>query len=57
MSLENRLEALQRRHRELHEKIEKLEDSPSVDDIEIQALKREKLSLKDSIAMLQTQTR
>ena len=53
MSLENLIKAQKLRHVALHEKIEALEGHPSVDDLELRALKREKLLLKDEIKALQ----
>jgi len=55
MSTVNRIEALKRRHGALHDQIEDLASSPAADDLELQALKREKLALKDDIAQLEAQ--
>ena len=55
MSVESRLESLKRTHSALHDEITDLEAIPSADNLEIQALKRKKLSLKDNIAALEAQ--
>ena len=55
MSFESRLESLKRSHSALHDEITDLEAAPSADNLEIQALKRRKLSLKDNIVALEAQ--
>ena len=50
-AMEQRLEELRARHRELDQTIEDLK-SGGGDDIRIMALKREKLRIKDSIVWL-----
>ncbi|WP_038036296.1 YdcH family protein [Thermopetrobacter sp. TC1] len=52
MSLEAHIRELEARRQRLKEKIAELMAHPSVDDIEIARLKREKLHLKDEIARL-----
>jgi hypothetical protein len=44
------LDALRIKHRELDEKIQKIENHPGSSDTEITQLKREKLLLKEQIA-------
>jgi hypothetical protein len=55
MSLEAHIRELEARRQQLKEKIAELMSHPSVDDIEIARLKREKLHLKDEIARLRRQ--
>jgi hypothetical protein len=43
------LDALSRKHRELDRKIKELQESESVDDLEISRLKQERLRVKDEI--------
>jgi hypothetical protein len=52
MSLTSHLEELQRKHGDLDRQIEQTAASPSSDNLEILALKRRKLALKDEIAKL-----
>jgi hypothetical protein len=56
MSLETHLAELERRHRALEAEIADARSHPSVDDLQIVALKRRKLLVKDEIARLQTDT-
>jgi hypothetical protein len=51
MSIEGRIEALERKHKELHNRIEALE-AERAPDVYITPLKREKLLLKDEITKL-----
>lgn len=51
MSTEARIESLQRKHKELHTRIEAMRVL-SMPDTEITALKLEKLRIKDEIAKL-----
>jgi hypothetical protein len=53
MSIEAHLAELQRRHRALEAEINEARAHPSVDDLQIVALKRRKLLVKDEIARLQ----
>ncbi len=55
MSLEAHIRELEAKRQQLKEKIAELMSHPSVDDIEIARLKREKLHLKDEIARLKRQ--
>ena len=52
MSLESHLAELERRHQALQREIEEALAHPAVDDLEIVALKRRKLQLKDQIVRL-----
>jgi hypothetical protein len=51
MSIEGRLESLERRRKELHDKVEALEAEKAPEKY-ITPLKRQKLQLKDDIAHL-----
>ena len=53
MSIEAHLAELERRHRALEAEIADARAHPSVDDLQIVALKRRKLLVKDEIARLQ----
>ena len=57
MSLANHLEELQRRHGEIDRQIDEALLHPSVDDLEIAALKRRKLAIKDELEKLRKETR
>lgn len=46
---EHHLDALNRKHHDLDTQIKALQESSSVDDIEMQKLKQEKLRVKDEI--------
>lgn len=46
---QSHLDALSRKHRELDRKIRELQESESVDDLEISRLKQERLRVKDEI--------
>ena len=50
MSIEAHVEELQRRHRALETEIAEDHAHPSIDDLEIVALKRRKLLVKDELA-------
>ena len=52
MTTEGHVAALERRHRELEEKIEEAMQSVRRDDLHISALKRKKLEVKDELAKL-----
>jgi hypothetical protein len=52
-SLKKRLEELSAEHRELDETIARKSQDSSVDQIEIQRLKKRKLALKDEIARVE----
>ncbi len=51
--LQDRRAALATRHAALDEEIRALENNPSADDLQMQALKKRKLALKDEIAALE----
>ena len=53
MSIQTHLAELQRRHRALEAEINEARAHPSIDDLQIVALKRRKLLVKDEIAWLQ----
>lgn len=48
------LDTLRSKHRDLDAEIEKLSQSPGVDDLELKRLKSEKLHLKEEIARFET---
>lgn len=52
MSLEERIETLKAKHQALEAAIEAESNRPQPDDIEISALKRQKLKIKDEIVAL-----
>jgi hypothetical protein len=52
MSLANHLEELQRKHGDIERELDEALLHPSVDDLEIAALKRRKLAIKDEIEKL-----
>lgn len=54
MSLEERIDALRNKHRHLDRVIEREENRPHPDDVELHALKKRKLRIKDEIAALTT---
>jgi hypothetical protein len=56
MSIEAHLAELERRHRALEAEINEAQAHPSIDDLQIVALKRRKLRVKDEIARLQSDT-
>ena len=47
------LEELKKRHRELDDQIVALDEDPTSDQLQIQRLKRQKLTLKDKISHLE----
>lgn len=53
MSLDERIEALRSKHRALEAAIDSENNRPHPDDIEINRLKKQKLSIKDEIAGLE----
>lgn len=55
MSTEGHIESLARRHRELDRKIEAEMAQLNHDDLQIAALKRKKLEIKDELARLQAE--
>ncbi|WP_336390106.1 YdcH family protein [Paracoccus alcaliphilus] len=52
MSVASHVEELRRKHRVLSEAVEKAQSSPGTNDLEIVAMKREKLRLKEQISRL-----
>lgn len=52
MSVEGRMDSLRQKHQDLHRRIESLEASPAADDLEIAALKKQKLALKDEMTTM-----
>lgn len=54
MALEAHVEELSAKHRNLDKLIQEEQSRPSVDDIRIHELKRQKLILKDRLAQLQS---
>ncbi len=57
MSLQNHLNALERRHSALDREIERELVRPAADDSKVTELKRKKLLLKDEITKLRCDTR
>ena len=55
MSIETHLEQLESKRQALKEKLQERLTHPSVDDLEIAEIKRQKLHLKDEITKLQTE--
>ena len=54
MTVESHLAELERRHEALKREIQEAQSHPGVDELEIAALKRRKLHIKDTIAELKT---
>ena len=52
MSVESHLAELERRHEALKREIQEAQNHPGCDDLEISALKRRKLQIKDEIVQL-----
>jgi len=52
MSLSSRLQELKKKHAHLSTSVEELQRNPSTDDLEIAALKKRKLALKEEISRL-----
>ncbi|MEJ1990158.1 MAG: YdcH family protein [Maritimibacter sp.] len=52
MKVDAHLNELRKKHETLSERVAKMQQSPSVDDLEIVALKKEKLRLKEEISRL-----
>lgn len=52
MSLDSRIQELQRKHDELDKEIEEAFTHPSVGDLELAEMKRRKLQMKDEIEQL-----
>lgn len=54
-AIKARLEALRSEHRDLDEVIDRLSEAASVNQLQIQRLKKRKLALKDMVAKLESQ--
>jgi len=54
MSLGNHLDELKRKHGEIERALDEAMTHPSIDDLELSALKRRKLLLKDEMEKLRT---
>lgn len=52
-ALKNRINELKIQHRDLDQVIARLSESPTVDQLQLQRLKKRKLLLKDQIFMLE----
>ncbi|MGY6705582.1 YdcH family protein [Roseinatronobacter sp.] len=52
MSLGSHIAELRRKHEHLSEKVETAQRSPGIDDLEVAALKKQKLRLKEEIERL-----
>jgi hypothetical protein len=52
MKVDSHLNELRKKHEVLSDRVEKMQQSPAVDDLEIIALKKEKLRLKEEISRL-----
>ena len=55
MSVESHLAELERRHEALKREIQEAQSHPGIDELELSALKRRKLQIKDEIAQLRSQ--
>lgn len=53
---QNRREAILAEHHDLDAKIQALTGNPGSNDLELQALKKRKLKLKDELALLERET-
>lgn len=53
MSLSSHLQELKRKHQSLSLQVEEAQRKPAVDDLEVAALKKQKLHLKEKIERLQ----
>lgn len=52
MALNAHLETLKRKHKSMSDAVETAQRSPGVDDLEVAAMKKEKLRLKEEIERL-----
>ena len=52
MSMGSHLEELRRKHQHLSSEVETAQRSPSIDDLQITELKKQKLHIKEEIARL-----
>lgn len=53
IALRNKLEALKERHRNLDEAIAQIHRNQQVDELQLRRLKKDKLMLRDQIAMIE----
>lgn len=53
IALRNKIETLKERHRNLDDVIAKLYETAQVDELQLRRLKKDKLMLRDQIAMLE----
>jgi hypothetical protein len=53
IALRNKIEALKERHRNLDDAIAKLYETAQIDELQLRRLKKDKLMLRDQIAMLE----
>lgn len=53
MSLSGHLQELKRKHQHLSDAVEAAQRSPGVDELEIRAMKKQKLQIKEEIERLQ----
>lgn len=53
MTMSSHLQELRRKHQSLSEMVENAQRSPSIDDLEIRNLKKQKLRLKEEIERLE----
>jgi hypothetical protein len=52
MTMASHLQELRRKHETLSEQVERAQRSPATDDLQIAALKKQKLRIKEEIARL-----
>jgi hypothetical protein len=52
MSLSSHLQELRKKHQDLSQRVEEAQRSPASDELQLTALKKEKLKLKEEIARL-----
>jgi len=52
MSLTSHISELQKKHANLSETVDRLQKNPAIDELQITAMKKEKLKLKEEIARL-----
>lgn len=55
--LEEKVASLRKEHEQLESRLGSMVNDPLVDDLEIQSLKKQKLYIKDSIALIETRLR
>lgn len=53
MSIEGRKESLKAKHETIENRIDELTAHPSVSDLEVAGLKKQKLAIKDELAQLE----